>query len=242
MGSGAYQSTDAKELPTARVRRLRPTGTVGTMGAMQDDRTPPGAASVDEEPLRDTSADVVSALVENHRAFLGFLEKRVGRRDLAEDILQEAFARGIARVQTLEKDESAVAWFYRTLRNAVIDQHRRRGAEERALASFAAELMTHEEPEDEMRGQVCQCVTRLATTLKPEYAEALEGIEVRGASVKAFAEEHGITSNNAAVRIFRAREALRKQVIVSCGTCADHGCLSCTCDERPGAHGCASHE
>ncbi|MFO0590888.1 MAG: sigma-70 family RNA polymerase sigma factor [Polyangiaceae bacterium] len=207
---------------------------------MQDDTTPPDSPSVDDDPRRAASADVVSALVENHRAFLHFLEKRVGRRDLAEDILQEAFARGIARVQTLEKDESAVAWFYRTLRNAVIDQHRRRGAEERALASFADELAHHQEAEEELRGQVCQCVARLATTLKPEYAEALERIEVQGASVKAYAEERGISANNAAVRVFRAREALRKQVVASCGTCATHGCLDCTCEEKAGAHGCGS--
>ncbi len=30
------------------------------------------------------------------------------------------------------------------------------------------------------------------------------------------------------VRVFRAREALRKQVAVSSGTCAEHGCVKCT--------------
>jgi hypothetical protein len=34
--------------------------------------------------------------------------------------------------------------------------------------------------------------------------------------------------------VFRAREALRKQVAVSCGTCAEHGCLNCTCGESDG--------
>jgi RNA polymerase sigma-70 factor (ECF subfamily) len=182
-------------------------------------------------PTPAQSAEVVRALVANHREFLRFLEKRVGGRDVAEDILQEAFARGIGRIETLEKDESAVAWFYRTLRNAVIDRHRRRSAEERALSAFAAELEQHIEPPEHVRGAVCQCVARLATTLKPEYAEALERIEVQGVPVKTFAEERGISSNNAAVRVFRAREALRKQVLASCGTCAEHGCTDCSCGE-----------
>ncbi|MBL8974662.1 MAG: hypothetical protein JNK56_28970 [Myxococcales bacterium] len=72
-------------------------------------------------------------------------------------------------------------------------------------------------------------VARLADNLKPEYAEALRRIEVDGVAVKDYAVEAGITSNNAAVRVFRAREALKKQVVRSCGTCADHGCLDCTC-------------
>lgn len=62
-----------------------------------------------------------------------------------------------------------------------------------------------------------------------EYADALRRIEVEGVSVKDYADRIGISSSNAGVRVLRAREALRKQVVRSCGTCADHGCLDCTC-------------
>jgi RNA polymerase sigma-70 factor (ECF subfamily) len=72
-------------------------------------------------------------------------------------------------------------------------------------------------------------VTRLAGTLKAEYAEALQAIDVEGEGVKAFAEQRGLSASNAGVRVFRAREALRKRVMESCGTCAEHGCLNCTC-------------
>jgi RNA polymerase sigma-70 factor (ECF subfamily) len=203
-----------------------------------DDPTPPPIS--EEDPPRALTADVVRALVANHREFQRFLEKRVGSRALAEDILQEAFVRGIGRIEALRNDESAVAWFYRTLRNAVTDHHRRHDVAERALALFAEELEKHSEPGEELRGAVCQCVARLAETLKPEYAEALQRIEVEGVPVKAFAEEQGISSNNAAVRVFRAREALRRQVVASCGTCADHGCLNCTCAAPPSGSGCGS--
>lgn len=184
--------------------------------------------TVPEAPL---SPEVVGALVGNHRAFLAFLQKRVGDRALAEDILQEAFVRGLPKLGTLEEDESATAWFYRILRNTVVDHYRRRTAADRKLESFAAELEQHVAPEGEVRSAVCQCVGQLAGTLKPEYAEALRRVEVDGVSVKDYATEAGITSNNAAVRVFRAREALRKQVTRSCGTCADHGCLDCSCDD-----------
>lgn len=184
-----------------------------------------------EAPL---NPEVVSVLVTNHREFLAFLQKRLGDRALAEDILQEAFVRGLHKLGTLEQDESATAWFYRILRNAVIDHHRRRSTTDRKLEAFAQELERHAEPEAEVRSAVCRCVGELAGTLKPEYAEALRRVEVDGMSVKDYAAEAGITSNNAAVRVFRAREALRKQVTRSCGTCADHGCLDCTCDRSAG--------
>jgi RNA polymerase sigma-70 factor (ECF subfamily) len=83
-----------------------------------------------------------------------------------------------------------------------------------------------------VESEICACVSRLATTLKPEYAEALQAIEVGGTPVKAFAEQKGLSPSNAAVRVFRAREALKKRVTESCGTCAEHGCLNCTCQAR----------
>src|SRR3954463_14960902 len=182
-----------------------------------------------ESAERPLEPDVVAALAESHRAFLGFLEKRVGRREVAEDLLQDAFARGLASLPALENAESAVAWFYRVLRNAVIDHHRRGGAGERALSALAREMEEHVEPDLDTRNAVCRCVARLSETLKPEYAQALRRVEVDGISVQDFAAETGITANNAAVRVFRAREALRKRVARSCGTCAEHGCLDCTC-------------
>jgi RNA polymerase sigma-70 factor (ECF subfamily) len=189
---------------------------------------------IDENSAEKALArDVIGALVENHRQFLGFLERRLGNRALAEDILQEAFVRGMDKVGSLQNQESAVAWFYRVLRNSVADHHRRLATADRKLERFAAEL-EQEGPPPEVHAVACQCVKDLAGTLKSEYADALRRVEVDGVAVKDYAAEAGITSNNAAVRLFRAREALRKQVLRSCGTCADHGCFQCTCSETAG--------
>lgn len=173
--------------------------------------------------------DAVEILLENHRAFLSFLERRVGDRALAEDILQDAFTRNLDKIKGVS-EEAVIPWFYRTLRNAAIDQYRRRGAANRALEAFAKELATHETaPPGEMSAEICACVRRLARTLKPEYAEALQAIEIDGVPVKTFAARKGLSAGNAGVRAFRAREALRRRVVESCGTCAEHGCANCSC-------------
>lgn len=174
------------------------------------------------------SSELVQVLVENRRELLGYVERRVGSRALAEDILQDTFARSLDKVESLRREESVLAWFRRALHNAVIDHYRRNEVSRRALSALAGELETPETPA-EMSATVCKCVSRLATTLKPEYADALQQIELDGVSVKDFAEARGLSSNNAGVRVFRAREALRKQLVVSCGTCAEHGCRDCTC-------------
>jgi RNA polymerase sigma factor, sigma-70 family len=175
------------------------------------------------------NSELTLQLVDHHRQFLGFLERRLGDQALAEDILQDAFVKSLEKPDDARDETSSVAWFYRTLRNAVIDHYRRNGARNRALEALAREMEGAVEPPSELRDAICGCITRLAATLKPEYEQAIRRIDVDDVSVQAFAEEAGITPNNASVRVFRAREALRKQVKTSCGTCAEHGCLECSC-------------
>jgi RNA polymerase sigma factor (sigma-70 family) len=177
--------------------------------------------------------EIAQVLVDNHRRFLSFLERRVPSRAIAEDILQDAFVRGITRAPDIRDSESIVAWFYRVLRNAIVDHYRHSGAEQRAYAQVLAETEDSVTPSDsELFETVCACVRDLVGTLKPEYASAITRVDLEGAAVKAFAEEQGISANNAAVRLHRAHQALKKQVTESCGTCAEHGCYRCECKRR----------
>lgn len=193
----------------------------------------PSLAGEAAESSPEPAPDVVAALVANHRQFLAFLEKRVGSRAVAEDILQDAFVRGVAKLDTLRADESALAWFYRLLRNAVVDHHRRRGSSQRKLAEFEAELTTLD-PLGAVHGAICRCVGELAATLKPEYADALQAVDVGGMPVKDYAARIGVSPSNAGVRVFRARKALLERVERCCGSCAEHGCLDCTCGSGAG--------
>ena len=186
------------------------------------------------EAVLPLSPLVAERLVGSHRRFLAFVERRTGDRALAEDILQDAFVRGLERGGEIRDADSAVAWFYRLLRNAVVDHFRRAGARQRTLAGLARELADAVEPPPELRAELCACVGELAATLKPEYAEAIQRVEIEGMAVSAYAATAGITAGNAAVRVFRAREALRKQVRAACGTCAEHGCLDCSCGRGAG--------
>ena len=195
--------------------------------------SPPIEPLVPESAERDPQApDVLRLLLDNHARFLGFLERRVASRDEAEDILQEAFVRSIGRTESLRSPESATAWFYRVLRNALIDHHRREGTRARAFVQLAAEVEEGTAaPDEELQAVACACITTLVDTLKPEYGTALRRVDLDGLSVRGFAEEAEITPGNAAVRIHRAREALRRQLARSCGTCLTHGCLDCSCGE-----------
>ena len=168
-------------------------------------------------------------LLESRARFLAFLEERVGSRALAEEILQDAYARAVERGGQLRDQETVVAWFFRILRNAIVDQRRRRAATDRALERFASEMDGASPPDAELGRAVCTCVTGVLETLKPEYRESIHAVDLEGRDLQTFATDAGITRNNAAVRLHRAREALGRRLRQTCGACAEHACVDCTC-------------
>jgi RNA polymerase sigma-70 factor, ECF subfamily len=190
--------------------------------------------SFESEPSQPLSPEAVAQLVGLHREFLAFLERRVESRAAAEDILQAAFARGLERGAGVQ-DEKVVAWFYRVLRNAVIDHYRQRSTSARAMEAWGREFTEIQEPDAALRQEICQCVSGLLATLKPEYQQALRVVDLEDGTLSDLAQQSGITAENAAVRVHRARKALRRQLEQACGTCAEHGCFDCHCNGPKGS-------
>jgi RNA polymerase sigma factor (sigma-70 family) len=189
---------------------------------------PVGSTAAAGVPER-SSDETVRVLLDNHDRFLAFVERRVGSRDDAEDILQEAFVRSLDRASSIRDSASATAWFYRVLRNALTDYYRRQDSRGRAISRLASEADPADEPDAELEAVVCACIVSLVETIKPEYGAAIRRVDLDGISVREYAEEAGITPSNAGVRLHRARETLRKQVAKTCGTCVEHGCMDCAC-------------
>ena len=184
-------------------------------------------------------AALVERLVSNHRLFLDFLERRTSSRADAEDVLQDAFVRVMEKGEKgagPRRSESAVAWFYRLLRNALVDRLRGEGARGRLLVAAAEE--GDSAPEVGLREEVCRCIRALLPSLKPAYRDLILRVDLGGEPVHAAASALGITANLASVRLHRARKALFREVQRSCGSCATHGCLDCTCGPSEAAGGC----
>lgn len=171
----------------------------------------------------------IQTILEQRRQFLSFLERRVGNAAAAEDILQAATLRALGREDEFDGDGSVVAWFYRVLRNAVIDYYRRRGAEAKALEAWGREMDGAAHPSHEVQEEICSCMRGMVDELKPEYAEVIRSVDLEEKPLAEFAKEHGLSASNAGVRAHRARAALKKRLVETCGSCATHGCLDCSC-------------
>lgn len=171
---------------------------------------------------------VEKALVQHYERFLGWIERQVGSRASAEELLQSAFVRAVEKGVPADDEEGTVNWFYRVLRNAVVDHHRTKGAETRALGR-EADASGADRLDPELHANVCRCVHDVLPALKPEYAEIVRRVDLEETAVADVARETGISANNAAVRLHRARQSVKKHLEKMCGACSTHGCLDCSC-------------
>jgi RNA polymerase sigma-70 factor (ECF subfamily) len=181
----------------------------------------------------------LARLLESRQRFLDYLRQRIDDPELAEDILQDSLLRAVRAAPELRDAERLVPWFYRVLRHAAVDAYRRRGVARRDQAGPGAldEARLAAEPSSGQASAVCECFRPLVATLKPEYGQLIEALDLRGESPDAVAARLGITANNLKVRRHRARQALRRRLEETCRVCARHHCLDCTCAAGPDATG-----
>lgn len=195
-----------------------------------------GRREPDQAEVRAVSdgamAHRIDLLVRRKAEFLRFLGRRLGGRADAEDLLQNALLKVVAHETPLRDVEKLVPWFYQILRNLLVDHYRRNAASRRLKDQVAADADTATEIDEELFQATYPCVNEVATTLKPEYAELIRRVELAAEPLHEVARDLGITPNNASVRLYRARQALREGLAAMCGACVEHACLDCSCRKR----------
>lgn len=179
--------------------------------------------------------DNIGRVLARKAQLIAFLERRLGSRADAEDLMQTAFLRLIEGEDTLRDDDKLIPWFYRLLQNLLTDTYRRRAARAAAGSRLAVDPEAHAASGDnELLAEVCACVLDVLATLRKSYADILRRVDLQERPLKDVAPSLGITLNNASVRLHRARAALLKGLRLVCGVCFEHGCLDCTCRARAG--------
>ncbi len=172
---------------------------------------------------------IEAALIEHRRDFLRLLTQRVGDPETAEEVLQQFYLRAVSRAFDLRQRESILAWLSRLLSTVLADYARHEATRRRQETAYVQhQALTREAPE--LESTVCTCLFTLLPTLKPEYADILRRVELLGEPRQQVAAALGVSVNNVTVRLHRARQAIRRVLLLSCTTCPEHGFLRCACD------------
>ena len=187
-------------------------------------------------PGRPDSA-VENALLENRAHFLRFLSRKLGSPEAAAEVFQDFCERALRKGRSLRESRSVVPWLYRVLSSCIADHQKGEANRRRFEAEYAAQQQTLAgDVQSEVRGTSYACVYALLPRLRPDYAEILLKLDLDGESRSTVAERLGITGNNIAVRLHRARQAMKRALLRFCDDCLTDGFLSCTCGSGSPRH------
>lgn len=186
-----------------------------------------GSDAFSREGLDQVDTAIAMELVQHRQQLLGFVRRKVDDPDLAEDIFQDSLLKALRAAPDLRERDKLLPWFYTILNNTIAGTYRRRQTEAKSVQQLGYEQEFVTTIADEQI--LCACFRELIPTLKPEYAEVIEKLDLAGGDSAQVAAQLGITANNLKVRHHRARQALRQRLEESCRLCAKHGCLDCTC-------------
>ena len=143
---------------------------------------------------------------------LGFIRRRVGAADLAEDILQDVFVKAHSRLDTLADTNRIQSWLYQIARNTIIDYHRTRKSAE----PLPDEMTQQPEQNDEEWRELGKCVLPMIESLPEGYREALLLAEIDGLPLKEVAQRLNLTLPGAKSRVQRGRERLKRAFLDCC--------------------------
>lgn len=131
-----------------------------------------------------------------------------GSREDAEDLVQETFARVLARPRSL-RGQDELAYLMRVLRNTFLTQRRTASRRPRVATTLEEiEPVDHsaaDRPEE--AAQMREVLATISTLSEPQRL-ALIAVDIVGLSYREAADALGTGEQTLAVRLFRARERL----------------------------------
>jgi len=162
--------------------------------------------------LRRGDGDAFDSIYAAFRApIYGFLARLSGRRDLAEELLQETFVRQAAKATTLRKDTRLGAWLYTVARNLHLSHVRMT-----ALDAERVDRASLEDParpptpfEEAAANQTQLALERALASLPASYREVLLLVAVDRMEPGEAALVVGVNPETLRQRLSRARTMMK---------------------------------
>ncbi|MCR9162591.1 MAG: sigma-70 family RNA polymerase sigma factor [Nannocystaceae bacterium] len=153
---------------------------------------------------------------------LRYVQRRVGDRQTAEDLVQEIFVRVQAHRGALRERDRVAPWVFRIARSVVVDHLRARDRQRTVALQAEPRSETGHEPETEDDAQRASRVALgawlrlMIDSLPPHYAEAVRLADLEGVSQAEAARRLGLSHSGFKSRVQRGRAQLRDILDACC--------------------------
>jgi RNA polymerase sigma-70 factor, ECF subfamily len=132
-------------------------------------------------------------------------------REEAEDLVQETYARVLARPRVL-RGEDEVGYLLRALRNTLISQHRTAGRRPATTELPDDTALGSRVNDDPAEATDTRQVYAAIAELPDEFRDALVAVDIAGLSYGEAAEALGIREGTLTSRVFRARDRVARRL------------------------------
>lgn len=144
-----------------------------------------------------------------------------GSRD---DVVGDILLRLVQHRQKLAAARNPLAWVMRVAANAVIDHHRRRASEQRAMKGYVLEpecFDGHASSDETASAELAGCIAPFIERLPPRYRDALKLVEIEGLRQTAAADLLGLSVSGMKSRVQRGRKMLKDAILRCCAVQLD---------------------
>lgn len=138
----------------------------------------------------------------------GYVARRVGSREEAEDITSRTFEKALRSIKSLKKGTSFKVWLYRIAGNTIIDYYRARGRRKSYSLAEAQDMANGKSDRDFDRVESRISVESMLGILPRNHREALVLHFLEGLSIKEMAQVLQTSQNACYMRVYRATRAL----------------------------------
>jgi RNA polymerase sigma-70 factor (ECF subfamily) len=164
-----------------------------------------------------------------HERLRGFVGRRIGDPDAADDVAQEVLLRLHRSLGDLRIEDRLDAFAYRIARNAIIDHYRSRAsakeipaAPDDLIARIDADGDTDEDPNAaEGRQELARCLEPLVGRLPEPYRQALTLTDLGELSQVEAAQVTGLSVPGMKSRVQRARAQVHELLSACCDVALD---------------------
>jgi len=157
-----------------------------------------------------------------------YLRKRLPDAAAADDALQDIFVKALASKASGRAIDNVVGWLYAAARTTIADHYR---AARTPLDEISEDLADAGPPDDLAAHQaLAACLRPIVERLPPIYRDTLIATELEGKTMRAVADDEGISVSAVKSRAARGRALLRDAVLACCEVELGDGIVS---DFRP---------
>ena len=140
-----------------------------------------------------------------------FLRLKIDNPSEVDDLLQEILIKTYHHLNTIKEPDKLPAWLFQVTRNMLVDYYRKSGTERlRPNLDEKAMWVDSELDDDEhVRQELTTCIRPFLNQLPDPYREAIEAVDLQGASQKELAVQMGLSHSAIKSRVQRGRRMLK---------------------------------